>query len=199
MSVSFASASALAAAGAVAAAIGVDFRDLSQRSKEIEKKSETITIENLLYKMEAQLERNTEILEIWKRRYYLKQTKEIIENPQKYRFLLSGGVTLGDLLNDKVKNKKEFCKEAGISEKILEDLLKDKIFPFPELSKKLRYILTSKYGVREVDYFISIGNTYQKIKILSDKSIKWGNIKKKFFEKVRELEDMDESEESERE
>ena len=126
MSVSFASASASAAAGAVAAAIGVDFRDLSQRSKEIEKKSETITIENLLYKMEAQLERNTEILEIWERRYYLKQAKEIIENPQKYRFLLSGGVTLGDLLNDKVKNKKEFCKEAGISEKILEDLLKDK-------------------------------------------------------------------------
>jgi len=197
MSVSFASASASAAAGAVAAAIDVDFRDLLERVKKIEK--ELGTIENLLGNMEVQLERNTEILEIWERRYYLKQAKEIIENPQKYRFLLSGGVTLGDLLNDKVKNKKEFCKEAGISEKILEDLLKDKIFPFPELSKKLRYILTSKYGVREVDYFISIGNTYQKIKILSDKSIKWGNIKKKFFEKVRELEDMDESEESERE
>jgi len=144
-------------------------------------------LRTLLEKIDLKLDR---ILEKYKTGMDRRTIKTFLKNPVQYNLEFMPGVTLGELLKEKLGqgDTAGISKKLGIDSQTFNDILEDKILPDKTLSEKLEYTLKTRYGVEPDDFYICKAHTYTKIKILDDKSIDWKSIEDKVQQKMQKEE-----------
>lgn len=95
----------------------------------------------------------------------LKDLEHVFKNPESYYFNFMNGMTIGDLIRNKVAEKvidtQKFCSSLHITDDRYKALIDDKVLPGPKESEIMAKLL--QVGLSDLN--VCKGHTYQKMKI----------------------------------